>query len=50
LYNSISQRMVHHVYDSPHWSPRLALPKLILTSLIQPWIMFATIACTSSLM
>ena len=50
LYNFISQRTAHHVQDSPDRSPRLALPKFRLTSFIQPSIMSAMFACSSSLM
>ena len=47
LYNSIPQRTTHHVYDFPNHFPRLALPGLGITSLIQPWAIstFVCVAC-----
>ena len=50
LYSFTSQWTVHHVYDLPNLSPRLALTKFLLTSLIQYCIMSTMIVYTSSLM
>ena len=50
LHNSISQWTLRYVYSSLHRSPWLALPKFQVASLIQLWIMFTLIVCTSSLM